>query len=184
MSENRSEDRIEQWSSAGPFAPREILGRLISVGESRVLDVGSGSGFWTLEAARLGAKEVIAVERNAERVASLAKKASDLGLGNVQPLQGWAERLPVDTQSCDLAVASLVLHEVNDLPAALAELRRVLREGGKLVVVELLPGDHPHHPRIGVGYLQALLEAEGFEAEHLEEQGGWYSLVLRRGGKK
>lgn len=184
MREGSSEDRIDQFSRSGPFHPSEILGPMIARGETRVLDVGSGSGFWALEAARLGAPVVTAVERNAERVSFLAEKASGLGLANVHVVQGVAERLPVESEAYDLVIASLVLHEVNDLPEATSNIRRALTGAGRLVVVELKPTSHSHHPRIEVGVLRRLLEGQGFQVEPEDEQGDWYCLVARKGDRR
>jgi len=175
-----SVNRIEQFSKAGPFQPRQTLEALVNDG-SLVLDIGSGSGFWTLEAARLGARLVTAVERNPERVAFLAQKAIELGLARVRAVQGLAERLPADPESYDVVVASLVLHEVADLPGVIDEVRRVLRLGGTLVVVELQPEDNPRHPRIAVDVLRDQLGHQGFVVDAPDERGNWYCLVARKG---
>lgn len=184
MSEGSSIDRIDQFSKAGPFDPRVILGRLIAKNESVVLDIGTGSGLWALESARLGAKGVLAVDRSPERVSYVARQASNLGLPNVRAIPGTAERLPVDSASIDVVIAGLVLHEVNDLSAAMAEVKRVLKDGGTLVIIELLPSGNPHHPRIDIQFLRGHLVDEGFELSKFDEQDGWYCLVATKGVPK
>lgn len=184
MSEGRALERIDQFSRTSPFPPGGLLGPLVERGRSVVLDIGTGGGLWALEAASLGARTVLALDRNPERVAALSAKAANLGLGQVRPLVGTAEVLPVDSGSVDLVTAALVFHEVNDLPAAIAEVGRTLREGGVIVIVELQPGDHPHHPRVAPRVLQDVLVDQGFEVQKLKEEGGWYAVVAQKGVQK
>jgi len=181
MSEQHLTDRIDRFSRTTPFHPGDILAPLITEGESVVLDIGTGSGLWALESARLGARSVLALDRNHERVSSVGRLASDLGLDTVRPLSGLAENLPVDSASIDVALAGLVLHEVNDLWAAIAEVKRVLKDGGSFVIIELLPGGNPHHPRIDSQLLQGHLVDQGFEVVKLDKLDEWYCIVANKG---
>jgi ubiquinone/menaquinone biosynthesis C-methylase UbiE len=58
------------------------------------------------------------------------------GLRNVSFHSGDLSQLPLDDDGVDLALANLVLHHVSSPPAALAELYRIVRKGGRLVIVE------------------------------------------------
>lgn len=58
------------------------------------------------------------------------------GLDNVTLLRGRLDDLPIHSDGVDLAVCALVLHHVRELGPVLAEARRVLRPGGRLVVLE------------------------------------------------
>lgn len=105
---------------------RELLAPL----SGRVIELGAGSGrnFPHYPSA---VDEVVAVEpeprlrREAERVAAPVP---------IRVLPGVADALPAEEASFDAAVASLVLCSVPDPDRALAELRRVLRSGGRLLV--------------------------------------------------
>lgn len=59
--------------------------------------------------------------------------------GRIRLVEGGAERLPFDGGSFDAALMSSVIEHVPDLPAALKEVRRVLRPGGMLAVISVLP---------------------------------------------
>lgn len=176
-----SVDRIEQFSKAGPYHPRVILEPFISPNVSTVLDIGTGSGLWALESARLGAKWVIAVDKVQQRIDRLSRKASDLGLGNVHAVCAVAEKLPVDSESIDVVVAGLVLHEVKALFAAVAEIYRVLKDEGTVVIIELLPAENGHHPRIDSQLLRGHLNDQGFDLKSFDEQSGWYCILASKG---
>jgi SAM-dependent methyltransferase len=98
-------------------------------GIERVLDVGAGNG-WL--ARRLAASF---------RVAALDVDAGDTGLGalddaRVARVRGELEALPIATGRFDAAIAAASLHYALDLPRALAELARVLRPGGLLLIAD------------------------------------------------
>ena len=75
------------------------------------------------------------------------RRAAERGLTNVDPTQGDATALPYDDDSVDAVVLTAVLGEIPDQDAALREIARVLRPGGRLVVGELF-GD-PHYTSPG-----------------------------------
>ena len=100
----------------------------------RVIDIGCGSGGAGRAAAAIVGPDglVVGVDPSAEALAVARQRApEDLPMAFVR---GFAERLPdIPDRSFDCAIASLVLDEVEDLGAALAEVMRVLRPGGRFV---------------------------------------------------
>jgi ubiquinone/menaquinone biosynthesis C-methylase UbiE len=97
-----------------------------------VVDVGAGVGLYsTVLAEAFEDAEIVAVEPS-QRMRSVAE--SEHGHERVRYRAGRAEQLPLDDASADGAVLSNVLHHVEDRPAAAAELHRVLRPGGTLLI--------------------------------------------------
>lgn len=103
--------------------------------EWTVVDVGSGTGYLLPTLSRWF-ERVIAVEPVRQMREVAERRVSTANLRNVELREGDLNRLPVDDASCDLAVAILVLHHVPAPEEALAELHRVLRTSGRLLVVE------------------------------------------------
>jgi ubiquinone/menaquinone biosynthesis C-methylase UbiE len=99
-----------------------------------IVDVGSGPGYLTVELARAVGEtgEVIAVDPSADMRMAAASQCN--GFANVRILDGTANELPLP-DVCAAGAASLQVFEyLNDIPGALAEIRRVLRPGGRLVI--------------------------------------------------
>ncbi len=112
----------------------------------RVLDVAGGSGDLALAfTSRVGASgRVILSDINAAMLEVGRDKLTDRGaVGNVDFVQADAERLPFAEQSFDCVTIAFGLRNVTDKPAALASMARVLRPGGRLVVLEF---SHPTVP--------------------------------------
>lgn len=108
----------------------------------RVGDLGCGSGLFTGEMARLvGAQgQVHAVDCQAQLLARARSKVDGAGLGaRVRFHQCGIHQMPLPDDALDVAVMVAVIGELPAREAALEEVRRVLRPGGRLVVSEELP---------------------------------------------
>jgi len=100
----------------------------------RILDVGCGPGFYITELLEAVGREgaVAGVDISADMLAVAAKRAA--GHGNVEFHEADATSLPVPDASFERAVCVQVLEYVRDVPAALAEMHRVLRPGARMLV--------------------------------------------------
>ena len=110
----------------------------------RLLEIGPGTGYYTLELAEWtgpdGSVEIFDLQQ--EMLDHTLARAETHGLTNVSATQGSAVRLPYDDASFDAVVLVAVLGEIPDQNAALGEVKRVLRPGGRLVVGELFGDPH------------------------------------------
>jgi arsenite methyltransferase len=105
----------------------------VQPGES-VLDVGCGPGFYVAELAeRVGPKgRVAGVDMSRPMLALAQERVRDLA--NIELSEAPATELPFEDQSFDAAISVQVLEYVEDVGAAVGELHRVLRPGGRVVV--------------------------------------------------
>jgi ArsR family transcriptional regulator len=104
---------------------------------ARYVDVGVGDGLLTLMLAEV-AESVTAVDISSEMLRQLGQRAERKGIRNLTPVEGELEDLPLPDAAFDVAVLSQALHHADDPARALAEARRVLVEGGRLLVIDLL----------------------------------------------
>jgi ArsR family transcriptional regulator len=103
-----------------------------------VADLASGSG----RVAEVLAPHVGTVIAIDESLAMLeAARERTRALGNVEVRHGALEALPLGDRSVDAATLFLALHHLAEPEAALVEVRRVLRPGGRLLLVDMLPHD-------------------------------------------
>lgn len=147
-----------------PGITRDRLREILEpVAGERVLEVGPGTGYYTLDLAEwVGHEGTIEVfDLQQEMLDHTIRRAREKGLWNVKPTQGDAQELPYEDDSFDAAILITVLGEIPDQDAALREIARVLRPGGRLVVGELF-GD-PH--MVTTGSLKGRAESAGMRFE-------------------
>ncbi len=161
------EERQRMLPAAG------VLELLAAAPGSTVVEVGAGIGYITLPLAlAVGpAGTVIATDVADEALAHLKARVEAEGLGHVRLVKNEESRLPLDSGVADRALLVDVFHELEDPAALLADVHRVLRPGGSILVVDWDPGwtdaGPPHHERLTRAAAQELLEAAGFGGEPL-----------------
>jgi arsenite methyltransferase len=129
---------------AGAVASMAGTGNPFTLGEiqpgERVVDCGAGAGADSLIAARMvgPSGRVIGIDMTPEMLAKARASASEAGLANVEFREGILEALPVETGWADIVISNGVLNLVPDKAAALAEIHRVLRRGGRLQAADIV----------------------------------------------
>jgi ubiquinone/menaquinone biosynthesis C-methylase UbiE len=108
---------------------------VLPAGDERALDVGTGAGALALALAPL-VREVVGVDRVPELLAHARERAMEFG--NVELVEADATALPFPDGSFDLAATLRTLHHVPRPELVLAELARVTRPGGRVLVVDQL----------------------------------------------
>jgi SAM-dependent methyltransferase len=97
------------------------------------LEIGSGTGYFSLNLVQMGAVErLVATDISPGMLTTLETTAGELGVA-VETAVTEAEVLPFEDQSFDLVFGHAVLHHIPDLGTALGEFHRVLRPGGAIV---------------------------------------------------
>jgi len=133
--DNIPESSIESFAGTGnPFS----LGEL-KPGD-RIIDVGSGAGFDSLIAARMVSPhgEVMGIDMTPAMLEKASRAAEESGLQNVEFRMGYAETMPVEDDWADLIISNGVLNLMPDKQAALKEMRRVLKPGGRIQIGDIL----------------------------------------------
>jgi SAM-dependent methyltransferase len=137
----------EEWLRLLPeeaIAPFAGTGNPLSLGAvqpgERVVDVGCGAGIDSLIAARMAGPtgQVIGVDMTPAMLARARNARARMGLTNIEFREGYGEALPVVDGFADVVISNGVLNLMPDKPAALAEMARVLKPGGRLQIGDIL----------------------------------------------
>ena len=156
-------DRLREDLFGREFALHAMLGLLPST--FVVGDLGCGTG---LTAATLAphVARVIGVDASEEMLAAARLRLTK----NVELRRGSLESLPIDSSSLDATTLMLVLHHLPSPALALNEAARVLKPGGKLLIVDMAPHEHEEYRQqmghVWLGFaddqMKKIVEAAGF----------------------
>ena len=110
-----------------------------------VLDLGSGAGIDLLLAAKIVGPEgrVIGVDMTDEMIAAAEANIAAAGLDNVEVRQGIIEDMPVEDASVDWVISNCVINLSPEKPRVFAEIARVLKPGGQMLVSDMMAKDLP-----------------------------------------
>jgi len=168
LAERRTKSQEFFSSSAGQwdrvrdelFGDRFHLAALAALAESRwtVGDLGCGTGQVSAAMAPFVA-QLIAVDASAAMLQAAKKRLTRFD--NVELRRGELEGLPIDDGRLDAATSMLVLHHVPEPERALGEIARVLKPGGRAIIVDMLPHDRDSY-RQQMGHVWL-----GFSDEHV-----------------
>ncbi|MGQ4810574.1 putative methyltransferase YcgJ [Candidatus Entotheonellaceae bacterium PAL068K] len=138
--------QADTLSAAAIFTDEHILARIRQAAgltrQARLLDVACGPG---IVAAALApeAGDVVAVDLTPTMVSRARQRCRQAGHTNVHCILGQAEVLPFANATFDVVVNRLALHHFPRPAVTLAELARVTRESGRLVIVDVVSSEVP-----------------------------------------
>ncbi|MDF1534618.1 MAG: class I SAM-dependent methyltransferase [Methanosarcinaceae archaeon] len=129
-----------------------------------IVDIGCGIGIITIDIARRNLdSEVYGIEINDGLTKQCEMNSKLFQTTNVKFKTGNIYDLPFGDNSVDTATCFFMLHHLDDIPRALAEVKRMLREGGKIKAVD--PIGHHHGPDMAASEWQKLFEEAGYSVD-------------------
>lgn len=155
----------------------------------RFLDMGCGRGDYAFEGARIvGANGVVyAFDRVESLICNVGKRAETLGLRNVRTMVAdMTALLPLESGLIDVCFLATVLHALDpakDGKTLFPEIRRVLKPGGRLAIIECKkeqqPFGPPIHMRLSPEEIEGAVRSYGFEKRGLTDLGFNYLIQFR-----
>ncbi|MEE8435370.1 MAG: class I SAM-dependent methyltransferase [bacterium] len=138
-----------------------------------LVDIGVGIGFFAIPFARkIKRGKVYGCDLNPEMLKYLAAAIEKEGVDNIEPVRCGEVEVPLEDGIADAVIMVNLHHELDFRDRSLAECRRLLREGGKVAVIDWKPIQTEHGPplemRIAPRQVAEEMAAAGFktQAEH------------------
>jgi len=164
--------------------PNDVLIKLALRKDMQAADLGCGSGGWVLPLSQI-LKDgfVFAVDVQEEPLSALEGKAQHAGLKNIRiitaDLEQGVEKIP--NGSCDLVILANILFQLENKKAVFMTAVRVLKNGGKLLVVDWKADSSlgPKHERFSMLEVETIAKSIGLkQAQNLEQETGAYHYGL------
>lgn len=134
----KDKKRLDNEKRRAVMPPFQTLERLGLKEGNIVADIGCGIGYFTIPAAEIAgtSSRIYAMDISMEMLEEVEKKALEAGLTNIRGIKTDEYDLKVDNLSVDFIIMSNVLHEIEDKDKIIAEINRILRNGGTLAIIE------------------------------------------------
>ncbi|PWU69836.1 MULTISPECIES: class I SAM-dependent methyltransferase [Gracilibacillus] len=173
---------LENPEKRGGILPEELLDMLPIQQTDTFLDLGAGTGYLTIPAAKRVKGSVFALDIDDQMLALIHSKAKKEHLTNIQTINSRIEDISLPSHSIDFSIASLVLHEIEPLSESLQQIKRVLKSGGYFVCVEFEKKDSPapHHPRISSTMMEEKIRNTGLEVIERYPKEEIYIIVAQK----
>ncbi len=178
--------QAQAYAANPSISDKDRLGRLVQAVQpqpgARVIDVATGPGYVAMAFAEAGC-HVLGIDLTEAPLAIAEQKRQERGLATLHFQVGDAEHLPCGEQEFDIAVSRFALHHCEDAQKVLAEMARVCRSKGTVVIEDLVTSEYParaayqnsfeqlrdssHTRALSIGEFLTLFTACGLEVEQL-----------------
>ncbi|MGP4038524.1 class I SAM-dependent methyltransferase [Gracilibacillus sp. D59] len=147
----------------GDIPPGQLLQMIPVHKGDNILDLGAGTGYITIPAAKSVDGLVYALDIDTKMLDIVNTKAKEEGITNVKTLEASIDDIPLNDNAIDIVLASLVLHEVKDLSTSLKQIKQVLKPAGYFVCVEIEKQENhnENHPRIPSSLMEQEIKNAG-----------------------
>lgn len=152
--------------------PEKILSDWLIQPSTRLADLGCGTGFFTIPAAKMLTQGMVyAVDVQEDMVRLTMQRVESEGLSNVVGMVGSAHQLELEDKCVDAVLLSMVFHDISESEALLSDIKRILVPQGSLYMVEWDKVETAFGPpmdiRIHPDDLRHILETAGFAIRDL-----------------
>lgn len=130
--------------------PEKLIRSLDIQQNDIIADLGAGTGFFTIPLAQMTTNPVYAIDIEPKMLVYLKEHALNHEITHINELESNLNTIPLADSSIDKLVAAFVLHEVADLDKTLQEIARVIKKGGKIMLVEFEATSTPTGPPVDI----------------------------------
>ena len=170
--------------------PKSIVNVCELASDAHIADFGAGSGIYSfLIAEDFPRRKIFAIDVQKDLIDHLQKESERRGLQNIHSVWGNVDELKgsmLRNESIDCVLMANILFQLEDIPIALREAYRILKHGGKLLVIDWMDsfghlGSHPDHV-VTEERAKRFLEEAGFSIEKKVEDSGahHYAFLVKK----
>lgn len=148
-------------------------------------DIGAGTGIFSFAAAKISSEKIYALDISDKMINLMEERKTERNAKNIVVRKVESSELPVESESCDLAIMITVLHELDEPGVMMKEIKRILKKDGKLLIVEFYKVESlsgpPFDHRISEDRVEELYRENGFQKiEKFKMSENFYGLILNR----
>lgn len=179
-------DKIFKFENQIRLAELNPKNSLIKAGftENMILcDIGAGTGVFTFPATEISKNDIYALEISDRMIELLTNRMAERNIKNLKIKKVDSTVLPVENNSCDMAIMVTVFHEVEKQELMIDEIKRILKQKGKLMIIEFHKRKTPMGPpvdhRIAEEYVEEMGNSRGFKTIDKFSLGdNFYSIIF------
>ncbi|MFS0785374.1 class I SAM-dependent methyltransferase [Shouchella sp. 1P09AA] len=158
---DRLQRKIKNLESIQRFPAEELFSYFPIKKADTILDLGAGTGY-IARCIATKVKKVFAFDADQDILDYLRKISDESEIDNIETIVGDFKEIHLPENQIDTAIASISLHEVKPLSTVLDELKRVLKQGGLFVCVEIEKTEHASGPRVSSVEMETEMSNAGF----------------------
>lgn len=167
--------------------PKETLLKLGLAKNDLFADIGCGIGYFTISAAQIvdSSGKVYALDISQDMLEEAEKISVEHDVHNIEFIRSEEYRLPLPDKSISFCFSCNVLHEIKNINHFVKELDRVVKEDGKLAIIEwndnISDWGPPANHRITSSHLTELIKTTGMHVDSpIDISGYFYALICRK----
>ena len=181
--------RLENPERVIELDPYGTLKRIHVDSNDVICDMGAGSGIFTIPAAQLTRNRVYALETDTEMLEVIEKKARNEGLLNIDLIRVENDNIQIKDKTVNIVLLVTILHEIENKRVFLQEIKRILKEDGRILLIEFYKHETPVGPpvshRIAREEVEKVMGEIGFlNSEEFALGDNLYCLVFKNGANK
>lgn len=179
--------KIAKFESKGRLEELKPKNTLIKAGFKEgmsLCDIGAGTGVFSFPAAEISNSDIYALDISDKMLQILKEKTEKKETKNIKIKKVESKTLPLDDDSCDMAIMVTVLHEIEDKKFMMNEIKRILKDKGRFMVIEFHKRESlmgpPVEYRLSSAYVEEFCDALGFQTVDKFSLGeNLYSIVFQ-----
>ncbi|WP_138417374.1 class I SAM-dependent methyltransferase [Aquibacillus sediminis] len=173
-------DKLFSEERKALLPPDKLLSYLEIDSQDVVADLGAGNGYFTLPIAQKTTNTVYAVDIEPKMLNMLKENAAIASIDNIHYVESDLVTIKLEDQSVNKAMISMVMHEVSSIDQTVQEIKRIIKQDGKILIIEWkaieMEAGPPLNHRLPAEELLEALKIANFNVEFIDLNSQHYAV--------